>query len=191
MKEIVGVVAIILVFVAYVPYIQATRSGKTKPHIYSWFIWGILSVLVTALQFSEGAGFAAYVTLATAILTLSVFLLGLPNGKKDITALDTVFLLTAVIAMVLWLFAQQPLSAMVLLVGAGVIGLFPTIRKSWHKPHEETLFMWALNSLRHALTIGAIMEYNAITLLAPVTWTIVNAYFSLLLLARLRAIAST
>jgi uncharacterized protein with PQ loop repeat len=38
MKEVIGIIAVIFTFVGYIPYIMDTIKGKTKPHIYSWFI---------------------------------------------------------------------------------------------------------------------------------------------------------
>jgi hypothetical protein len=189
MKHFFGLVATILVFVAYVPYVKHVLSGKTKPHVYSWFIWGLLSVLVAALQFQKGAGSGAWMTLAAGLVSFLVFFLGLPNGKKDITKIDTGIFIAALFAAGIWLLAERPLTSMLLLVGAGVLGSIPTFRKSWHKPHEETLIYWSISPIRHGLSIFAITSYNTITMLNPLTWVVVNTCMSLLLIIRRRKLA--
>ncbi len=49
-KNVVGVVAIVLTFVAYTPYFLDLFKGKTKPHIFSWLIWTIVTSIIYALQ---------------------------------------------------------------------------------------------------------------------------------------------
>lgn len=43
MKEIIGVTAVLLAFISYAPYIRDILKGRTKPHVYSWFVWGFVS----------------------------------------------------------------------------------------------------------------------------------------------------
>lgn len=74
MKEFLGIIATILVFVAYVPYVRDILKGKTKPHVYSWFIWSVLGILVAILQIKEGVGSGAYMTLAAGSVSFSVLL---------------------------------------------------------------------------------------------------------------------
>lgn len=54
MKELISTVAVILTFVGYGPYIKDTLKGKTKPHVYTWFIWGLVTLIAYALQLSGG-----------------------------------------------------------------------------------------------------------------------------------------
>jgi len=42
--------AIVLTFVAFVPYIQSILVGVTKPHVFSWIIWGTTTVMVSLLN---------------------------------------------------------------------------------------------------------------------------------------------
>ncbi len=46
MKEIIGGIAVALTFIAYIPYYRDILKGKTRPHIYSWSLWGLLTVLI-------------------------------------------------------------------------------------------------------------------------------------------------
>ena len=98
MKEFLGIAAMVLALIAYVPYIRDVLKSKTKPHVYSWFIWGLLSLLIAALQIKKGAGPGAYMTLFTGLISLYIFTLGLRNGRKNITRIDTVVFITALLA---------------------------------------------------------------------------------------------
>ncbi len=108
MKEIIGIIAVILTFVAYIPYYRDILKGKTRPHIYSWSLWGLLTILLVALQIKGGAGPATWVTAAAGLLCIGVVFLSLKNGKKDITTSDTIVAILALLAIVFWLIVHQP-----------------------------------------------------------------------------------
>jgi uncharacterized protein with PQ loop repeat len=190
MKEILGTIAVILTFVGYVPYIRDTIKGKTTPHIYTWFIWGLVTAIAFGLQVSAKAGFGAYTTLAAAIVCFIIFFISLRQGKRDITASDSVFFVLSLLALVLWLFAKQPVLSVILVSTIDMLGFVPTIRKSYHKPHEETLISYMTNTFRFTLAILALSHYTLVTALYPVTWVIANGLFSIFLISRRKQLAT-
>lgn len=173
-----------LTFVGYVPYVRDTIRGKTTPHIYTWFIWGLVTAIAFGLQISDRAGFGAFTTLAAALVCFIIFGFGLRQGNKEITKMDTVFFILSLFALILWLFAKQPVLSVILVSAIDMLGFIPTIRKSWHKPHEETLISYVTNTFRFSLAILALNRYTLITSLYPITWVIANGLFSIFLLAR-------
>lgn len=50
-KLVLSVIAIVLTLVAFIPYIISILSGMTKPHVFSWVIWGITTFIVFLAQF--------------------------------------------------------------------------------------------------------------------------------------------
>lgn len=183
-KTLISTAAVVLTFVGYAPYIRDTLRGTTKPHAYSWFVWGLLTAIVFALQIAGGAGVGAWVTLAAASVCFVIVFLGVRGGQRDITRADTGFLALALVALFLWLIVKQPVASIILVSAAEMLGFAPTVRKSWNKPHTETLFTYQLNALRHGLSILALQQYTVVTWLYPVTWTVANAAFSMLLIVR-------
>lgn len=184
LKIIISIVAVILTFFGYIPYIRDVLQGKTKPHIYTWFVWGFVTAIGYGLQVGAGAGVGSWLALAVIVNCFFIFVLGLKNGKKDITKSDTVFLLLSFVAIFLWLIAKQPVISVVLISTIGLLGFVPTIRKAWGKPYSETLFTYKLNIFRHGLNIFALQQYNIVTWLYPATWTIMNLLFSVMLIIR-------
>jgi hypothetical protein len=183
-KTVISTFAIILTFVGYVPYFRDLLNGKTRPHVFSWLIWGIVTSIIFALQISAGAGVGAYVTLAVAALSFAIFLLSLRNGNRDIKRLDVVFFVLALLSIPLWLIVKQPVLSIVLLSTIDMLGFLPTIRKSWNDPYSETLALYVITTFRHALSILGLFEYNIVTMLFPVTWVFANAGFAVLLIVR-------
>ena len=188
-KTVVSFVAVVLTFAGYVPYLRDTFRGVTKPHAYSWFIWGLMALIVFGLQIGDSAGIGALTTLAASVVSLLIFVLSLKNSDKNITQTDTLFFALALIALFFWLVAKQPLISIVLISTTEMLGFAPTIRKSWNKPHTETLLSYQLNTFRHFISFFALQNYNIITWLYPITWTIANGLFALMLIVRRKQIS--
>jgi len=183
-KTVISIIAILLLFIGYVPYIKDTIAGSTRPHIFSFILWSLTTFIIFALQLKSGAGVGAWVTFAIGLMMLFVLVLSFKNGKKDITFIDWVFLLIALAAIPIWLLAKQPIISIILLVLIDVLAFVPAMRKSWVDPWSETLILHALNVLRYVLATVALVELNFITGLSPIVSLIANIIFTGLLITR-------
>lgn len=184
MKEVISTIAVCLTFIAYVPYYRDILKGKTHPHVYSWSLWGLLTVLLVALQIEGGAGPATWVTAAAGLLCIGVVFLGLRNGKRDITTSDTVVAILSLIAIGFWLIADQPVISIILVIIADGLAFIPTIRKSWHKPYSETLSLYVTNAVRFFLALAAVETYTFLAVSWIAFWATGNALFSIMLAIR-------
>jgi hypothetical protein len=120
MKESLGILAIVIGFIGYVPYFRTIFSGKTKPHAFTWFVWGLLTAIAFAGQIAGKGGAGAWVTGFTAFISFTIFALALAKGKKDFPVADWLCLVGCMLALALWAFTNDPLSAIILIT---VIGL--------------------------------------------------------------------
>lgn len=188
LKYLVGILAVLLTFVGYIPYIRDTISGKTKPHVYSWFLWGFVTAIAFALQLSDQAGIGSLVTLAASIVCFVIFIFGMRIGDKDITKTDTLLLISAVFALIVWIFAKQPVLSVIIVSLVDMLAFGPTIRKSWKNPHSETLISYIINTARFGLALFALERYTIVTYLYPLTWFFANGIFSIILASRRRQI---
>ncbi len=184
MKHLLSVIAVALTFIAYVPYYRDILKGKTHPHLYSWSLWGVLTILIIALQIKGGAGVAIWPTISVAVLCLGVVFLSYKRSDRDITAMDTAVGVLSLLAMAVWLLANHAELSIVLAVAADLLAFIPTIRKSWNKPYGETLSLYATTTLRFLLVILAIENYTLLSTLWPATWLAGNALFTVFLLVR-------
>lgn len=185
-KNIIGIIAIILIFLGYIPYFRDLIKGKTVPHIYSWILWGFVTFIVAALQFSDGAGIGALITLVVAGICAAVIIVSVVKhkGSMNITLLDKAFLILGFISLGIWLLAKQPLLSAVLATTTDLLAFAPTIRKSWHKPYSETLSLYELNVVRFSLALVALQHYSLITVLYPASWVVGNGLFAVVLILR-------
>lgn len=185
LKTIIGIIAVLLTFIGYIPYSRDILRGKTRPHIYSWFLWGFVTTIVFALQLSDNAGIGAFVTLAAASMCFVVIFLGKKYGSiSKITLSDKIFLSLALVALGLWIFAKQPVLSAILATAIDLLGFAPTVRKSWNEPFSETLLFYYLNTLRFGLALYSLERYTIITALYPFMWLFANSLFALMLNVR-------
>jgi hypothetical protein len=184
-KGIISGLAIGVSFIAFLPYIQSIFSGQTKPHVFSWIIWGSTTFIVFLAQLQDGGGAGAWPIGASGLITL--FIAGLAYRRKSditITKLDWVFFALAMASIPLWYFTADPTWAVILLTTIDVIGFGPTIRKALAHPHDEDLRLFNLLALRNLLVIMALERYTLATVLFPAVIAAVCLVFILLVIQK-------
>jgi len=87
-KEYLGFTATAIAFVSYLPYFRDIFANKTKPHAFSWLVWGALTAIGFAGQVAGHAGPGAWVTGFTALICFLIFIAALFKGKKNIVFVD-------------------------------------------------------------------------------------------------------
>jgi len=187
-KNVMGYLSLFFVVLAGVPYIYLTLTGKTKPHVFTRLIWGILAAIVSAAQYTENAGPGAWAAGLAALFTLTTAILGFWYGEKNITRSDWISFIAGLCAAPLWYFTSNPLAAVVLVTLIYAAGYYPTFRKSYTKPKEEPIFSYFVNNMKHATSILAMTEYSVTTLLFPAVLLILNAGLIVMLVWRRRSL---
>ncbi len=187
-KDILGLIATAIAFIAYIPYFKDIFSGKTKPHAFSWLIWGSLAAIEFAGQISDHAGPGAWVTGFSAFVCFFIFLAALKKGEKKITSTDWLSLAGAGIALIFWYFTKGPLISVILITVIDALGFLPTIRKSITKPSEETVITYILNGLKFVIALFALEKVSLITALYPTYLITANWFFVLMLIIRKKQI---
>jgi hypothetical protein len=191
MKELFSLGATALVVISYIPYVLDVLKEKTHPHVYSWFVSGLLTFIVFGLQISKGAGWGAVPTFVGAVAGLLIFILSFIKKRSPITKSDTFFFLLALCAAGLWLVAHQPLLSVILISVADILAFIPTYRKSWRKPNQETALFYFVSSLRFTLSVIALQNYSVVTVLYPASTGIADVSTGLYLLFRRRVVKAT
>lgn len=191
-KTIFGILSIVVNFIGYIPYFKDILKRRTKPHIFTWLVWSVLSSIGFAVQLTNDAGAGSWVMGFTALATLLIFFLSLKNGEKHIVRADWLSLTFAAIALVLWFVTKDPLISIILTTLVDVIGgFFPTFRKSYHKPFEETISLYVTYAIAWLLSLAALEKIDLINIFAPIVFIGVNASLVLFLVVRRRALENT
>ncbi len=168
-KVILGAVAAVLALFSSFLYIRDIFRGNTKPHTYTWLIWGIVTTIAFFGQSVSGGGPGSWATGVAALVTIFTFLLSLKGGygTTDITNVDKVCLVLALVAILPWLVAKSVLWSVILATGIDLIAFFPTMRKTWYAPRSESLGSMYVDAVKHSLSMFSMGSYSLINLMYP------------------------
>lgn len=185
LKELFSATAIVLTFIAFIPYIRSILNGQTKPHVFSWLIWGSTTFIVFLAQLSDDAGVGAWPIGISGLITLYVaFLAYRIKTDISITGSDWLFLTLAFSALPFWYFTQDPVWAVIILTVVDLLGFGPTYRKAYHQPYEENIWFYSLFAMRNSLVVLALEHYSITTALFPASIACASLLLILLILFR-------
>jgi hypothetical protein len=191
-KDLFSLLAVALTFIGFAPYIRAIHKGTTKPHVFSWIIWGLTTSVVFFAQLSADGGRGVIAIGVSGAITLYIAALAYRHkADVSITQSDWLFLLLALSSLPAWYFAADPSIAVLILTTVDLLGFGPTLRKAYLHPFEENLSFFALFALRNGLVIAALSHYSLATLLFPLAVGISCLLLIVLLLIRRRSLAMT
>lgn len=167
-KEVLSAAAIALTFLSFWPYIRSIRRGESKPHVFSWLIWGVTTFIVFLAQLAAKGGAGAWPIGISALITFYIGYLAF-RRKSDltITTLDWVFLIMALASVPFWWLTNDPLWAVLILTTIDLLGFGPTFRKAYADPFSENLTMYVMIIFRNGLALAALEELNWTTATFP------------------------
>ena len=173
-KEIIGIVATAIGIAGYIPYFVGLHRGNLRPHIFSWFIWGLIMETVFILQWENSSGPGAWITGMSSVFCIAICLMGWKDGEKNITRADWIVLMVCQLAVPLWYVIHQPFFTMLLLTVIELIGFYPTFRKSWEDPSGESALSYSITGLKFVISLFAIESFTPVNWLYPAALVLVN-----------------
>lgn len=177
-------IAVILEVVAFFPYFRDIFLKKTRPHAYSWLVWSLAQGTAAAAILYGGGEWGAAGPAAGTLLIVTVFFLSFRYGTKNITRSDTLMLIAALAALVVWWGLHDPLLSVLMLTAIDIFGYVPTFRKSFGEPWSETPETWIIWSMSNIFSVLALTEYNTLTLAYLVAITTANLTLAVICLLR-------
>jgi len=167
-QHLLGILAGIIGFLAFVPYILDTLNHKTKPDKATWIIWAVLGLIIAASYWSAGARDTAWTPIGYAIGIVAVAALSLKYGEEGWTTLDKACLIGAGVGLAVWAITSEPVFAFYLTTIIDAIGGIPTIIKAYKRPETESRAAWAMFLVANSLNLLAISEWSPVIALYPV-----------------------
>lgn len=184
-KQLLGAAALALTFAAFYPYVRSILRNETRPHVFSWIIWGAGTFVVALAQFADGAGMGAWPIAVSGIITVLVAILALfRSADTGFTRSGWVFLILGMSALPLWYFTESPLAAVIVLTIVDLLGFGPSINNVYKDPYKENKLFFTLGAVRNALVIGALEHYSFTTALFPAAFGMACLLFVGLILFR-------
>lgn len=163
-NEIIGMVSVIIAFVGFFPYFMSCIKKETKPHMFSWLVWGVTGFAVYFGQQEHDAGAGAWVVLAESVLCSAVGIYAIFYGEHHFTKSDWISLGFAVLGISIFAVSDNAELALCVLAAVDIIAFYPTVRKSWGSPYEEQMGLYALSTLSLVVSCFALENYDFATM---------------------------
>ena len=163
LKDVFGLLSVVLSVVSYVPYARSIFVANTKPHAFTWLVWGAVMAIAFVAQLYDKAGAGSWATGLSAAFCLGIGVVAVFRGEKHITIGDWIALLVTLIAIPLWVVTSDPLWSVLLVTGIDAVAYYPTFRKSYAKPDEELASKYILTVIRHLFSLLALERFTIVT----------------------------
>lgn len=162
-------------------YIRETLAGRAKPHVFSWFIWGLSTLLIAWGQYEAGAGWGASIAFLGAILCFLRAAFAIKRGVRTITRSDLTSLIVCLLAIAAWFILKTPLWSIAMLTIVDLVAFYPTVRKSWHDPYNEPVSNHFYVAALCVVALISIEDANVATLLYPLALFTSSMLYSIFL----------
>jgi len=167
-KQWLSALAIALTLFGFYPYLRGIFSNQVKPHVFTWVIWGITTLVVFFAQLDAHGGVGAWPIGISGCITTSIAVLAFfKRADAAINVTDWGFFIAALSSLPIWYFTSDPTWAVVILTLVDLLGFGPTVRKAYIQPHAESLSFFGLFGLRNLVVILALESYSTATMLFP------------------------
>lgn len=180
------IVGSVLAVASYLPYFRDIMRGTTKPHPFTWFVWGLINGIAFFAQLSKGAGAGVLITALTTLGCLIVAALAVARGEKRIVVLDWWCFVGALISLGAWQLTADPLVAIILIIVTDTLASIPTLRKSYLRPYEETVLTYFISAIEFVFAVLALDVVNPTTASYQIFLVVFNALLVVMLLIRRR-----
>jgi hypothetical protein len=163
-----ALLAMAVALLRYLSYFWALYTRTARPHVFSWFNWGLVVGIGAYAQHTLGGGPSTWVLVMVSGTCFFIAFLALFVGEKNITRGDWLAFLGALVAIPVWQATQDPLWALAVLMAIEGLTYYPTLRKCWHDPWGEPPLSAFWSGLRYFFALFAVPEATWQTLMYPV-----------------------
>jgi hypothetical protein len=163
MNEIIfWIISAVFTLAFYIIYLWSILKWETKPHIYTAFLYALLSAILLYLQINNGAWYWSIYFWITLVFWCIIFILSFKFWFWEITISDKASIIFAFIWIVLWLYFQNPFYSVVLFILVDAFSSYPMIRKTYYHPYTENQYVYLIEFVWIFFSILALSEFDFI-----------------------------
>lgn len=189
-KPILGYIATAIAIASYLIYFWGIYKRRTKPHAFTWFVWGTLNVIGFAAVLTGGGGEGAWVLAVNVIGCYGIATIGFYQRHVQYDKYDWMALGGGLLGGIFWYFTKNPLYAVVLITISDCIGIIPSFRKAYRLPFEENPFSFSVGVLYYFLALFALEHFTPTTALYHVVIMLADGTFAIMILIRRKQLAN-
>ncbi|MBP9712028.1 MAG: hypothetical protein KBD55_03295 [Candidatus Pacebacteria bacterium] len=189
-KAILSAASILIQVSAYLVYFFGVYKGTTKPHAFTWLVWGILSTIGFFAALTTDGYAVASVLGINVVGCIITSIIGFYQNRIEYDKYDWLALIGAFVGIILWQITHTPLYAVFLISLSDMIGIVPTIRKAYVLPHEENLGSFVIGIFYYVLAISALESFELTNWFYPAAIVFSDLALILVIIVRRKRISS-
>jgi len=188
-KVVLGVVAGVIAFLAYIVYVVSILRGESKPNRATWWIWAFMGLIVGLSYDAAGAQNTIWVPYVEFIGPLIIAILSIKYGEGSLNdKTDVISLVGALASIALWIIFKNPVVALVASLAVDSFAIIPTIKKSYLRPEGENFWAWFGTGIADSLNMFAVERFSFAILLYPIYMLVSDLIIIVILLLRKKGI---
>lgn len=142
-KFTLGIIAGCVSLTAYLIYFRSILKGESKPSRVTWWIWTFMGGILALSYYFSGARDTIWSPIVEFIGPLITALLAIKYGEGGIEdKTDILCFAGGVLSIILWAISGSPEIALITNLAVDTFAIIPTIKKSFLRPHQESLPAW-------------------------------------------------
>jgi hypothetical protein len=182
--QIIARSSIVVTVIAYTRYIRGIIQWRNKPHAFSWLIRWIMTGTAFFAQRTQTDSIATWVLWLSAVVSFVVAIFARSKYKSVIAKIDRLYFGLSIIALLLRYVTKTPVWSVILIVLTDLLAFLPTFRKTRHDPKGESVFVYALSSIKFVLVLRSLDVITITTALYPIYLILANGIFTIFTLVR-------
>lgn len=146
-----------------VAYIRDMFLGKSEPNLVTWGLWAFAPLIATGAALSAQANIWSTVRIfMSGFGPLLVFIFAFITRQSywKLSKFDYACGVLSIVALIVWIGADSPVTAILVAAVADLLATLPTILKAWKYPQTETLYTYFIGLFTASIVIPAIPVWN-------------------------------
>lgn len=162
-KFLLGASAAVISVISYFIYLYSIYRGQTKPHGFTWFIWGVINIVAFAAVLVSGGSSGGWVLGINILGCFTIAGIAFYQKRVDYDRMDWLALGGAFLAIFFWWLTDNPLYAVILVSLSDTIAIIPSLRKAYRLPFEENANSFIFGVSYYILALFALETFSLTT----------------------------
>jgi hypothetical protein len=173
--------------IAYAVYVWQILKNKIRPHAVTFLVWSVIMLINLVVQIISEVGWAWLLLASNFLWCFVIFILAYHQSGLKYDSLDKTCLFLALTTILLWLVTSTPLYSVILSCLIDALAIFPSFRKSFRKPGEDSSFTFFISGTEYLISLPSYKSFSFISVTYPVWVMLVDfSYAGYILIRRLQ-----
>lgn len=164
--------------------IRAIILGTFQPQRMTRFLIFIISLHFVGTLIAAGDKNGIYIALTQLFGSFIILSLSIKKGLGGYSKFDLLIFFLAMISLIVWQTTSNSLLGLLMSIVTDVIGMIPTLIKTWKLPHTEEWKFYLSDVIASFFSLLSIQSYSLSTLAFPIYIFLINSTSVLMILGR-------